>query len=190
MAKFIKSALSVDTIAINDSKVEFCFIGRSNVGKSTLINALANESISRTSKQPGRTQMINVFDFGDYRIIDLPGYGYAQVSKDKKFEIDNMLNDYINNRHNLFCIFQICDMQVITKQDLDIYRNLIKKFKNVYVILNKADKVNKSYFNNNKQKIAKMFPIKVENLIPISASKKENVSYIKKLMNVLTRKVK
>ena len=187
MAKFVKSAISVDNIAINDSTVEFCFIGRSNVGKSTLINALANATISRTSKQPGRTQLINVFDFDDYRIVDLPGYGYAQVSKSKKFEIDQILNDYINNRSNLFAIFQICDIQTITKQDLEVYRNLIKKFKNVYIILNKADKVNKSYFDNNKIKIAKLFPIKVDHLIPISASKKINISYIKRLMNVLSK---
>ena len=120
MAKFVKSATSVEAIAIDDNVVEFCFVGRSNVGKSTLINGLANATISRTSKQPGRTQMINVFDFGDYRIVDLPGYGYAQVSKSKKFEIDQILNDYINNRSNLFAIFQICDIQTINKQDLSI----------------------------------------------------------------------
>jgi len=190
MAKFIKSAPSVETINLDDRVVEFCFIGRSNVGKSTLINALANASIARTSKQPGRTQLINVYDFGDYRIVDLPGYGYAQVSKEKRWDIDNLLNDYINNRTNLFCIFQICDMGVITKQDLQIYRTLQTKFKNIYVVLNKADKVNKSYFVNNKLKIAKQFPINVENLIPISATKKDNIAYIKRLMNVLAKKVK
>ena len=190
MAKFIKSADCVEAIAIDDTITEFCFIGRSNVGKSTLINSLANQTIARTSKQPGRTQLINVFDFGDYRIIDLPGYGFAQVSKSKKYEINQMLIDYISNRSNLFCVFQICDIQHITEMDVDVYKNVCKRFKNVYVLLNKVDKVNKSFFDNNKQKISKTLGCKVENLIPISAFKKLNISYIKRLMNLLTKKIK
>ncbi len=190
MAKFLKSATNVETIAINDSITEFCFIGRSNVGKSTLINALANAKIARTSKAPGRTQLINVFDFGEYRIVDLPGYGYAKVSKQKKFEINNMLNDYINNRSNLFCVFQICDIQNITALDVAVHKDVCTRFKNVYVLLNKSDKVNKSYFANNKTKIAKQLNTKTENLIPISGSKKQNIAYIKKLMNVMTKKIK
>ncbi|XQP55975.1 MAG: ribosome biogenesis GTP-binding protein YihA/YsxC [Mycoplasmoidaceae bacterium] len=190
MAKFIKSADCVEAIAINDTVVEFCFIGRSNVGKSTLINALANQTIAKTSKQPGRTQLINIFDFGQYRIIDLPGYGYAQVSKAKKYEINQMVVDYLSNRTNLFCVFQICDIQHITEMDIDVYKNVCKRFKNVYIVLNKADKVNQSFFTNNKQKIAKLFSCKPENLIPISAFKKLNISYLKRLMNILSKKLK
>ncbi len=185
MAKFVKSADCVEAIAIDDTITEFCFIGRSNVGKSTLINALANQNIARTSKQPGRTQLINVFDFGIYRIIDLPGYGYAKVSKWQKYNINQMVVDYISNRSNLFCIFQICDIQHITEMDIDVYKNVKKRFVNVFIVLNKIDKVNKSYFDNNKLKIAKLFGCKVENLIPISAFKKLNISYIKKLINKL-----
>lgn len=190
MAKFLKSATNVEMIAIDDSIMEFCFIGRSNVGKSTLINALANQKIARTSKTPGLTQLINIFDFGAYRIVDLPGYGYAKISKQKKYEINDMLNDYINNRNNLFCVFQICDIQNITQLDVSIYKDVCKRFKNVYIILNKVDKVNKSYFDNNKTKIAKQFNIQVNNLIPISGYRKQNIAYIKKIMNVMSKKLK
>ncbi|MCQ3907769.1 MAG: ribosome biogenesis GTP-binding protein YihA/YsxC [Mycoplasmoidaceae bacterium] len=190
MAKFIKSADCVNAIALDDRITEFCFIGRSNVGKSTLINALANQSIARTSKQPGRTQLINVFDFGEYRIVDLPGYGFAQVSKDKKYQINQMVIDYISNRANLFCIFLICDIQHISEMDIDVYRNVCKRFANVYVVLNKTDKVNKSFFDNNKIKISKLFDCSTNNLIPASAIKKLNISYIKRLMNTLTKKLK
>jgi len=190
MAKFIKSATTVDQIALNDKMVEYCFIGRSNAGKSSLINALANAKIAKTSKQPGRTQLINIYDFVQYRIVDLPGYGYAKVSKDKKYDINNMIVDYMSNRENLFCVFQICDIQNITPIDISVHTNVTKKFANVYVLLNKSDKVNKSYFDNNKVKIAKQLNTKVENLIPVSAMAKINIAYMKQIMNNFAKKLK
>lgn len=190
MARFIKSATQVSQIALDDKMVEFCFIGRSNAGKSSLINALANAKIAKTSKQPGRTQLINIYDFGQYRIVDLPGYGYAQVSKDRKYDINNMIVDYMSNRENLFCVFQICDIQNITPLDISVHSNVVKKFANVYVLLNKADKVNKSYFDNNKQKIAKLLNTTIDFLIPVSAMKKINMAYTKQIMNNFVKKLK
>ncbi len=190
MAKFLKSATEVNNIAINDSVVEFCFIGRSNAGKSTLINALANNKIAKTSKTPGLTKLINIFDFGAYRIIDLPGYGYAKMSKQNKLDTNNTLNDYINNRSNLFCVFQICDIKNITDLDIKVYNDVCLRFKNVFIILNKVDKVNKSYFDNNKFKIAKQFHTDIKNLIPISGYRKQNIAQIKKIMSAIAKQVK
>ena len=190
MAKFIKSASNLDIQCPNDDIVEFCFVGRSNVGKSSLINALANAKIAFTSKTPGRTQLINLYDFINYRIIDLPGYGYAKVSRDKKDDIENILETYITKRTNLFGVFQVCDLGVITEQDSKVSIYLNKRFVNHYVILNKADKVNKSYFENNKTKIAKLLQVPVEHLIVCSTKEKLNMALIKQTMNNLARSVK
>mgnify|MGYP003327258230 CR=1 FL=1 len=125
--------------------------------------------------------------------INEQAYGEENLiypAKSKKYEINQMLIDYISNRSNLFCVFQICDIQHITEMDIDVFKNVSKRFVNVYIVLNKVDKVNNSYFNNNKHKIAKMFGCKEQNLIPVSAFKKLNISYIKRLMNILTKKLK
>lgn len=190
MAKFVKSVQTVNDIDFAKNMIDFCFFGRSNVGKSSLINALANQTISRTSKHPGRTQLINIFSFNDYRIIDLPGYGYANVSKDKKIQIGNMLDDYINHSLTLFAVFLVCDISVITKQDVLMNKLLREKFKYVYIVLNKIDKVNKSYFSNHKHQFIQLFSIDDQYLIPISAKTQENIKCIKNLLNKLSKKLK
>ena len=141
MAKFIKSAYS-DADWINDQTTEIAFIGRSNVGKSSLINALANQKIAITSKTPGRTQLANFYDFGKYRIIDLPGYGYAKANKAKKVDLIKVIDNVFTNRVNIFAFFQICDANVITEEDVNMHKYLAKKFANCFVILNKVDKNN------------------------------------------------
>lgn len=182
MAHFIKSASSINNWII-DSKKEICFLGRSNVGKSSLINSLANQSISNTSKTPGRTQLINFFDFDSYRLVDLPGYGYAKISKTKKEEINNFLFEYLSKRENLVGIFQICDIGVITSQDVDVANFVSKKFSNHYIILNKVDKLNKSYFHNNCTKISKLLNVSQSNLVPISTKNKYNLSSLISVIN-------
>ncbi|MEG1353642.1 MAG: ribosome biogenesis GTP-binding protein YihA/YsxC [Malacoplasma sp.] len=182
MAKFIKSASSIDGWIL-DAKKEICFLGRSNVGKSSLINALANQTISKTSKTPGRTQLINFFDFNHYRLVDLPGYGYAKISKDKKEVINNFLFEYLSKRENLVGIFQICDAEIITSQDVEIANFISKKFKHHYIILNKIDRLNKSYFDNNGNKISKLLNIDILNLIPVSAKNKYNLNSLISIIN-------
>lgn len=182
MATFIKSAASYSDW-ICDSKKEICFVGRSNVGKSSLINALANQSIAKTSNTPGRTQLVNFFDFGKFRLIDLPGYGYAKVSKEKKLELLSMINEYLIKRENLIFVFQICDINVITDKDVEMADFLKNNFDNFAILLNKMDKYNKSHFDNNKHKIAKYLNVDVDKLIPISAKKKNNLNKILEKIN-------
>lgn len=186
MAKFIKSSTD-ETNWIHDTKKEICFVGRSNVGKSTLINTLANEKIAKTSNTPGRTQLVNFFDFGKFRIIDLPGYGFAKVNKNIKKDLDNRIWEYLKKRVNLCAVFQICDSSVITEKDVEMSDFLSNNFSNHYVLLNKTDKQNKSFFDNNWKKISSYLNVEKERLIPISSKNKMNINYLKQLIETIVK---
>jgi GTP-binding protein len=96
-------------------------IGRSNVGKSSLINMLCNhKGLAKTSAQPGKTQTLNLFDIDNiWWITDLPGYGYAKVSKEKRFKFSTMIKFYLQKRENLMCLFVLVDMR-IPPQTIDV----------------------------------------------------------------------
>lgn len=98
----------------DDRRPEFAFIGRSNVGKSSLINMLCNrKSLAKTSSIPGKTQLINRFLINDHWcIIDLPGYGFAQVSTRKKAKFGEMISEYLSARRNLIQVFVLIDSRI------------------------------------------------------------------------------
>ena len=142
---FNKSANQVSQFP-EDSGSEIAFVGRSNAGKSTALNAIfARKNIAKTSKTPGRTQLINFFDIDDNcRVVDLPGYGFAAVSKEKRKQWDELISDYFRTRDALKGVFLIIDSRrMITELDhlfLDFYLPLGKS---LHVILTKADKLKK-----------------------------------------------
>ena len=90
---------------------EYAFIGRSNVGKSSLINALVNQkNLAKTSRRPGKTQLINHFIINQqWYLVDLPGFGFAKISKSKRAEFHDMISEYLINRSNLMCLFVLID---------------------------------------------------------------------------------
>jgi GTP-binding protein len=102
-------------------KAEFAFIGRSNVGKSSLINMLTGKKdLAMTSSKPGKTQLINHFEINEsWYLVDLPGYGYARVSKVKRAKFDQMITSYLSLRPNLVCTFVLLDSR-LPLQKLDI----------------------------------------------------------------------
>jgi GTP-binding protein len=112
-ARFIKSSVLLEQCPPPD-KPEFAFIGRSNVGKSSLINMLTQKrELAKTSAKPGKTQHINHFEIdGHWYLVDLPGYGWSKVSKEKKTAWGKMIEDYLVNRENLACLFVLIDSRL------------------------------------------------------------------------------
>ena len=119
-AKFFRSYSHVDQI--KDSKTpEFAFIGRSNVGKSSLINAMTmKRDMAKTSAKPGKTQFINFFNIEHHlSLVDLPGYGYAKVSKKLREQFEGLITEYLIQSENLFIVFVLIDA-AIPPQRIDL----------------------------------------------------------------------
>lgn len=125
-------------------KPEFAFIGRSNVGKSSLINMLVNKpGLAKVSGRPGKTQVINHFLINnDWFLVDLPGYGYAKVSKEKRAGFDKMITGYIRQRQNLMTLFVLVDVRIPPQEiDLNFLRNLGENQIAFSLIFTKCDKL-------------------------------------------------
>lgn len=141
-SKFNTSVISFDGCPAPDLP-EFAFIGRSNVGKSSLINLLTNkEGLARVSKTPGRTREINFFSINDsWNLVDLPGYGYAKVSKSQRDQFNEFVSDYLINRETLTGIFVLIDSRhPPQKIDLEFLAWLIEAQLPFALIFTKTDK--------------------------------------------------
>ncbi len=130
-----------------DQKCEFLLLGRSNVGKSSFINTLIErKNFARTSSKPGKTQTLNFYLVNEsFYLVDVPGYGYASVSKDiqKKFGI--MIEDYIKNRENLKHVFLLVDYRHKPTEDDILMYNFLKYYNlNITVVTTKYDKITKN----------------------------------------------
>lgn len=131
---------------------EYAFIGRSNVGKSSLINALTNrKSLAKTSGKPGKTQLINHFIINnDWYLVDLPGYGYASVSKTQRAEFQKFLREYLQNRENLLCTFVLLDSRLEPqKVDVDFMQWMGENGLPFVMVFTKTDKLNQTKLRKN-----------------------------------------
>lgn len=158
---------------------EFAFAGRSNVGKSSFINAmLGRKNLARTSSTPGKTRTINFYKVNeDLRLVDLPGYGYAKVSKKEKDSWANIINEYLETRENLLETILLVDIRHDpTQLDLQMYDYLLASEFSGIVIATKKDKISKSSVKKNIDNIARKLkaPVK-ENIIPFSSVDKDEV---------------
>jgi GTP-binding protein len=135
---------------------EFAFIGRSNVGKSSLINMLTQRNgLAKTSSTPGKTQSINLFLLNKkIQFVDLPGYGYAKLSKDKREIFGKMIKHYLHERVNMYCLFVLIDLRIKPQQiDLDFINECGEHDIPMALIGTKADKLKPAELEANKAAI-------------------------------------
>ncbi|MEQ8715393.1 MAG: ribosome biogenesis GTP-binding protein YihA/YsxC [Cyclobacteriaceae bacterium] len=140
-----------------ESKIpEYAFIGRSNVGKSSLINMLTNHSkLAKTSGKPGKTQLLNHFIINDeWYLVDLPGYGWAQVSKENRNKWDKMVKDYLLYRANLHLVFVLVDSRLPPqKVDMEFINWIGEHQIPLVIVLTKTDKLSKNQVAKNEAAI-------------------------------------
>ena len=130
-----------------NTHIEFAFAGKSNVGKSSLINGLMNrKSLARTSGSPGKTQTINFYNINDEMyFVDLPGYGYAKVSKQEKEKWGRMIENYLHRSKMLRCVFLLVDIRhEPSANDVMMYDWIVREGYNPVIIATKLDKINRS----------------------------------------------
>ncbi|WP_297392701.1 ribosome biogenesis GTP-binding protein YihA/YsxC [uncultured Peptoniphilus sp.] len=158
---------------------EFAFAGRSNVGKSSFINAMLNrKNLARTSSTPGKTRTINFYKVNDdLRLVDLPGYGYAKVAKTEKEKWAGIINRYLENRENLLETILLVDIRhEPTDLDKQMYDYILHSGFSGIVIATKKDKIKKSQLDKHISVIAKKLGVEHrENIIPFSSSEKDEV---------------
>jgi GTP-binding protein len=129
---------------------EFAFIGRSNVGKSSLINSLTfHKGLAKTSQTPGKTQLINHFIIDEkWFLVDLPGYGFAKVSKEKRKEFEKMIFDYLIHRENLTCLFVLLDIRLKPQAvDIEVMNRMVEDEIPFYIVFTKSDKLSQKQVN-------------------------------------------
>lgn len=163
-----------------EETVEIAFAGRSNVGKSSLINLLlGRKNLARVSGNPGKTRTINFYTVNndEFRVVDLPGYGYARVSKSLSENWGDMIETYLKKRNNLAIVVQLVDCRhEPSAQDVQMYGWLKHYNLDGLVVATKADKISKNEWAKNRKIIRKKLDMSEEDiLLPVSALKKTGV---------------
>lgn len=176
-----------------NDKLEMAFWGRSNVGKSSLINTLMNrKSFARISSQPGKTQTVNYYNVNDiFYLVDLPGYGYAKVSKEVAAKWMKMIERYLNTSQCLRVVFLLIDIRHDpSAKDVEMYRMLTQKGLNPLIIATKADKISKMVRQKNVAQIRKKLEV-VEGtpIIPFSAQTKEGKEEIWEYIDYFVKEI-
>jgi len=187
-AEFTKSAPNL-TFCPDDNLSEIAFVGRSNVGKSSLLNFLVNrKKLARTSSAPGRTQTLNYYLINnEFYFVDFPGYGYAKVSKTERQKWNEAREEYLAYRDQLKGIVMVVDIRhEASELDLEMMSILKQIDLPYFIVLTKADKISKSKRNLQLQHFSQKFEISTERLFVISSEKKfGKESLLKELAKVI-----
>ncbi|MBE5735005.1 MAG: YihA family ribosome biogenesis GTP-binding protein [Clostridiales bacterium] len=172
--KFVKSVANGAEI-INDGKPIIAFVGRSNVGKSSLLNFLVNnKSMARTSSTPGRTRLINYFQINDNMyFVDLPGYGFAKLNRSESAKWDTILGDFLTKSEDLKLVCILVDSRLEASELDKSMMNYLEYFRIPYILIaTKCDKMSKAQQNNAKLKLANSLAMGVDNILMSSAKNK------------------
>lgn len=172
----------LETVAVKSSQYppenlkEIAFAGRSNVGKSSLLNLITGrKKLARVSGSPGKTRTINFYIINDeFRVVDLPGYGYAKVSKSMSEGWGEMMEQYLENRPNLIKVVQLVDIRhAPSKQDVEMYNYLRHFGLDGLVVATKADKISRNALPKHIKQIRQTLKLSSDDkVIPVSALKK------------------
>ncbi len=176
-AQFVAS-YPKESVCPKDDRPEFAFIGRSNVGKSSLINMLTNrKSLAKVSVTPGKTKLLNYFDIDSkWYLVDLPGYGYARVSKSERAAFEKMIHGYLKNRNSLMVAFVLIDSRhELQKADQEFLDWCGENQIPIAIVFTKIDKLKKSQLDGNIADITRELLKKWEVLPPtfITSSEKK-----------------
>lgn len=173
----------------NENIEEIAFVGRSNVGKSSFINAfLGRKDLAKTSSKPGKTRTINFYNIDNkFRLVDLPGYGYAKVSKTEKAKWDKLINEYLHDRENLKEVFLLVDIRHDpTQLDLQMYNWIIESGFTGFIIATKYDKISRGQLQKHINAIKKKLDVEDEDLIfAYSSESKHNLGVIHEQVEVI-----
>ena len=174
-------------------KIEMAFWGRSNVGKSSLLNALWNrKSMARISSQPGKTQTINYYNVNDVcYMVDLPGYGYAKISKETQAKWKKMIDRYLDTSEALRVVFLLIDIRhEPTAKDVETYGMLYRRGFNPLIIATKADKIGKNVRSKNISVIRKKLGLSGDTpVIPFSSVTKEGKDEIWEYIDYFVKEI-
>ena len=183
----LEKVCGVTSVIPDNDKPEIAFAGKSNVGKSSLINALMNrKSLARTSSQPGKTQTINFYNINDeLYYVDLPGYGYASVSKEVKAKWGKLIERYLRNSKQLQCVFLLVDIRhAPSTNDVEMYEWILANGFYPIIIATKLDKIKRSQVQKN-VKIINVEPGTI--IIPFSAQTKQGRDEIWDIIDQITK---
>ena len=179
-ALFISSASSKESWPELD-KPEVVVVGRSNVGKSSFINALCNrKKLAFVGNTPGKTQLLNFFDIdGEWTLVDVPGYGYAKLSKNQLQKLGTMMDEYFADRENLQAVVSLIDARhAPTRDDLDMIEYFKETNRTVLIGATKIDKVPKTKRLAHLKMLSKALQIPLKNIYPISSVEKTGLDEI------------
>ncbi len=186
-AEFITSAASKEQF-IKTEKPIIAVCGKSNVGKSSFINMLANrKKLAKVSKEPGRTRLVNYFDFGEFVLADLPGYGFARVSKEEKLKWAKLLDTFFAEK-NAAHVFALCDIRhEPSADDRQMLEYLYYHIIPFTVIATKADKLSKAAAARSIVNIAAVYKCGVDNIIATSSETRQGLDKtLERIQSVIT----